>query len=328
MTAHNKTKAKKPGAKRVQKSNGHKLTNQSTEGVAIMSTDTRKSVADFITETIIEKLEAGCVPWRKPWNGSANFPRNLISKKAYRGINAFILGSGFASPWFATFRQIQEKGGIIKKGAKSIPVVFWSIKEVEDWETGSEKKIPLLRYYRVFNASDVDCIDIPTIEETTREFTAIEEAQRIVNSMPQRPDIKTGEARAYYSPTLDYVNMPRNELFHSDEEYYSTIFHELTHSTGHGSRLNRTSVTKSAYYGSGDYSKEELVAEMGASFLNAEAGIMTATIDNSAAYIKGWIAALKSKDNRGLVIQAAAAAQKAADFILNRGTSDTNLEQV
>lgn len=159
-------------------------------------------------------------------------------------------------------------------------------------------------------------------------FSSIEEAQRIVDGMSQRPDIKTGEARAYYSPSLDYINMPRNELFHSDEEFYSTLFHELTHSTGHASRLNRAPVTKSAYFGSSDYSKEELVAEMGASFLCAEAGIVATTIDNSAAYIKGWIAALKSKDNRGLVIQAAAAAQKAADFILNRNTAATDTKIV
>lgn len=284
-----------------------------------MKTDTKKTVTDFITEAIIEKLEAGCIPWRKPWNGSANCPKNLITKKPYRGINVFILSCyQYSSPYFLTFRQAQDKGGVIKKGAKSIPVVFWSVKEIADRETGDDKNIPILRYYRVFNIEDVEGIEAPAIEEITREFSPIEEAQRIVDGMPQRPDIKTGEARAYYSPSLDYINMPRNELFHTDEEYYSTFFHELTHSTGHASRLNRATVTKSSYFGSSEYSREELIAEMGASFLSAEAGIVQATIDNSASYIKGWISALKSKDNRGLVIQAAAAAQKAADFILNR----------
>jgi antirestriction protein ArdC len=311
MTAHNKTKAEKPGAERVQKSNGHKVTNNQP--------DAKKSVADFVTDAIIEKLEAGCIPWRKPWNGSANAPRNLITKKPYRGINAFILGcSSFDSPWFATFKQIQEKGGNVKKGTKSIPVVFWSIKEVEDRETGDDKNIPILRYYRVFSLDDVEGIAAPAMEEITREFNPIEEAELIVANMPQRPEIKTGQAKAYYSPALDYVNMPKSELFHSDEEYYSTLFHELSHSTGHSSRLNRSTVTKSAHFGSGEYSKEELIAEMGASFLNAEAGIVSATLDNSAAYIQGWISVLKSKDSRGLVIQAAAAAQKAADFILKR----------
>lgn len=315
MTAHNKTKTEKPGAERVQKSNGHKLTNKQP--------DTKKSVADFVTEAIIEKLEAGCIPWRKPWNGSANAPRNLITKKPYRGINAFILGCcSYASPWFATFKQIQEKGGHVKKGAKSIPVVFWSIKEVEDRETGDDKSIPILKYYRVFSLVDVEGIETPAMDEITREFNPIEEAELIIASMPQRPDVKTGQAKAYYSPSLDYVNMPKSELFHSDEEYYSTLFHELTHSTGHSSRLNRLTVTKSAHFGSGEYSKEELIAEMGASFLNAEVGIDAATLDNSAAYIQGWISALKSKDNRGLVIQAAAAAQKAADFILRRNVCE------
>jgi len=135
--------------------------------------------------------------------------------------------------------------------------------------------------------------------------------------MPLCPEIKHGQAKAFYSPSLDYINMPPVALFHSDEEYYSTLFHEMTHSTGHSDRLNRSTVTKTAHFGSSDYSKEELIAEMGSAFLSAEAGIINTTIDNSAAYIKGWISALKSADNRGLVIQAASAAQKAADYVLN-----------
>lgn len=279
--------------------------------------DTKSSVTDLITEMIIKKLESGTIPWRKPWNGSEAAPKNLITGKPYRGINAFILGCS-GSSWFATFNQIQEKNGSVKKGAKSIPVVFWSIKQVADRDTGDDKNIPILRYYRVFAIEDINGIDAPATESTIREFSPIEAAECVISNMPLLPEIKHGQARAYYSPSLDYINMPRRELFHSDEEYYSTLFHELGHATGHNSRLNRSSVTKSSYFGSSEYSKEELIAECCSTFIASETNIVAATLDNSAAYIKGWLAALKSRDNRGMIIHAAAAGQRAADFILNR----------
>jgi antirestriction protein ArdC len=283
------------------------------------------SVSDLITQIIIEKLEAGCVPWHRPWNSSADLPRNIVSGKAYRGINAFLLGCT-GSTWFATYKQIQERGGHVNVGAKSIPVVFWTLKSVDDRDTGNEKSIPILRYYRVFSLDDVSGVPIPAPTATIRPFSPIKAAERIVEDMPLRPEIKTGQPRAYYSPSLDYINMPRHELFLSDEAWYSTLFHELGHATGHENRLNRSTVTKSSYFGGSDYSKEELVAECCAAFLSAEAGISNAVIDNSAAYIDGWLKALKSKDNRGLVVQAAAAGQKAADFILNRRAPECCVE--
>jgi len=278
----------------------------------------KRSVAEIITEQIINRLEEGNIPWRKPWNGEANAPRNLVTGKPYRGINAFLLAcTGFSSPYFLTFKQVQEKGGLVKEGARSFPVVFWSTVTTEDRETGDEKNIPFLRYYRVFSIEQTT-LPVPELPQVEREFNAIEEAERIVDEMPMRPEIRTGEAKAYYVPLFDYINMPRKALFHSDAEYYSALFHELGHSTGHSSRLARKGVMESGYFGSHDYSKEELVAEMTAAFLCGECGIDSKTIDNSAAYIRGWIKALKSKDNKNLVITAAGAAQKAYDFILNR----------
>lgn len=281
-----------------------------------MTTENKRSVADVITDIIIEKLEAGVVPWRKPWNAGAA-PRNIVTGKPYRGINTFLLGCTDSS-WFATYNQITEKGGTVKSGAKSLPVVFWNMKQKLDRDTGYEMTIPILRYYRVFSLEDVHGIAAPEPPEATRQFTPIEAAERVIDAMPQRPEIKTGQARAYYSPSLDYINMPRRELFLSDEEWYSTLFHEMGHATGHDSRLNRSTVTKSSYFGSSEYSKEELVAECCAAFLAAETGIVSVVIDNSAAYINGWLKALKSKDNKGMVIHAAAAGQRAADFIMNR----------
>lgn len=278
----------------------------------------KKTVADIITEQIITRLEEGNIPWRKPWNGEANAPRNLITGKPYRGINAFLLAcTGFSSPYYLTFKQVQDKGGQVKEGARSFPVVFWSSVNVEDRETGDERCIPFMRYYRVFSVEQTT-LPIPELPTVERDFCPIEEAEKIVAAMPMRPDIRTGEAKAFYSPMLDYINMPRKCLFHGDAEYYSTLFHELGHSTGHASRLARKGVTEANYFGSHEYSKEELVAEMTAAFLCGECGIVNQTINNSAAYIQGWIRALKSKDNKNLVITAASAAQKAYDFILNR----------
>ena len=278
--------------------------------------DTKKSVSDIITDLIIEKLEAGCVPWRKPWNSTGG-AKNLITNKAYRGVNQFILNCYGTSQYYATFKQVQDKKGTIKKGAKSIPICFYSIKEVEDRNTGADTTIPILRFYRVFSFDDILGIEAPAIEEVTREFNPIEEAERIVKNMPFLPEIKAGGSKAFYSPSLDYIGMPESKLFHTDAEYYSTLNHELIHATGHSSRLNRSSVVKTAHYGSSEYSREELIAECGASMLNAHAGIVNSVIDNSAAYIQGWLKVLKSKDNKGLIITAASAGQKACDYILN-----------
>jgi len=282
------------------------------------TTTTKKSAAEIITDAIISKLESGVVPWRKPWNGSVNAPKNLVSGKAYRGINAFLLScTGFASPYFLTFKQVQDKKGLVNKGAISFPVVFWSNVTVEDRESGDEKNIPFMRYYRVFNVEQTN-LPIPPIMENPLEFNPIEEAEKIVAAMPSCPEIRYGQAKAFYSPSLDYVNMPKHELFESPEGFYSTLFHEISHSTGHASRVGRKGVTESNYFGSHEYSKEELIAEMSAAFLCGEIGIIPATLDNSAAYIKSWLRALKSKDNKNMVITAASAAQKAVDFILDR----------
>ena len=278
---------------------------------------TKKSVSDFITDLIISKLESGVIPWVKPWTGG-DAPKNLISGKTYRGINTFLLANtGHTSPYFLTFKQVQDKGGMVKAGSVGYPVVFWSMVKAEEAETGDEKNIPFLRYYRVFNVTDTT-LPVPEHAEVIREFSPVEAAERIVEAMPLRPEIKHGLAKAYYSPTLDYINLPQKNLFKGDAEYYSTLFHELAHSTGHANRIGRKGVTESSYFGSHEYSREELIAEMGAAFLCAEAGIENQTIDNSAAYIESWLRALKNKDNKNLVITAASAAQKAFDFILDR----------
>ncbi len=288
-----------------------------------------KKIYDLITVRIITLLEQGVIPWRKPWDAASGAPRNLVSGKAYRGINAMLLASpGFGSPWFATFHQVKALGGAVKKGVHGFPVVFWKFLETatepegEDEQTGRHERVPLLRYYTVFNLDQTEGIPtekIPALEIC--HFDPIDACERIVAEMPQRPEIcHTTEARAYYRPSTDTVTMPLRESFHSAAEYFSTLAHELVHSTGAPSRLARKSLEDWALFGTADYSREELVAEMGAGFLCAHAGIDGATLENSAAYIRSWLRVLK--EDRRAVIVAAGQAQKAADFILGSPAED------
>jgi antirestriction protein ArdC len=277
-------------------------------------------VYEIITDRIMKKLEEGTVPWRKPWNASAGLPKNLVSRKEYRGINVFLTGSqGYESPYWLTFKQAKALGGCVREGEKGTPIVYCDTfkKEVvgKDGEL-AEKQMSFLRYYTVFNMAQVDGVEAPASSIVERPFNPIKECEKLVADMPHPPELKVGVGgRAFYRSSEDAVYMPRAELFVSDEEYYSTLFHELVHSTGHETRLNRRPSTEHRSFGDEAYSKEELVAEMGASFLSATAGIENATLDNSAAYIQGWLAALR--DDKKMVILAAAAAQKASDYILN-----------
>lgn len=189
-------------------------------------------------------------------------------------------------------------------------------------EETSKGKIPLLRYYSVFNLEQCEGIKAPEPQETINNFNPIDKAEEIIANMPLLPEIKYGGNRAYYSPSLDYVQLPYQHTFDSAEEYYSTEFHELTHVTGHSKRVGRKSILEPSYFGSHEYSKEELVAEMGAAFLCGHCGIEQKTIRNSAAYIQGWLKELKN--DRTLLIHAAAQAQKSTDYIIRQG-GDTNV---
>lgn len=280
---------------------------------------------EIITNRIIERLEEGTVPWHQPW--STEMPKNLVSKREYRGINVFLLGStSYANPYWLTYKQAKRLGGHVRKGERSTPVVFWRWleREQENSDTGEKetKNVPLLRYYNVFNIEQCEGIPEDKIpaQENSREFAPIDTAEKTVQDMPQRPIIRHRGSQAFYRPSADVVNMPPAELFQSSEEYYSTLLHELTHATGHESRLGRLDTDKLAAFGSKGYSQEELVAEMGAAFLCGHCQIENKTIDNSAAYIQGWLR--KLKNDKRLVVFAAAQAQKAADFILGeRGQS-------
>jgi antirestriction protein ArdC len=275
----------------------------------------KKDVYQVVTDQIIKLLESGTIPWRKPWKGVNHVPRNLMSRKAYRGINLFLLNAAsYSSPFWLTFRQAQALGGTIRKGEKSFPVVFWKLLEEE--RDGEKHHIPFLRYHPVFNVAQCDGIHVPIPEGIQQEFHPIKQCEEVVSHMPNAPRIQHGGEHALYSPPLDIVKMPDAPTFESAEAYYTTLFHELVHSTGHGSRLNRKEVTETNRFGSDPYSREELVAEMGAAFLSGHCGIEDKTLNQSASYIQSWLE--KLKDDRRLVVQAAALAQKASDYILER----------
>jgi antirestriction protein ArdC len=276
-------------------------------------------VYKVITDRITQQMEKGIIPWRKPW-ASIGAPKSLVSKKPYRGINAFILGcASYGSPWWLSFKQVKDLGGRVKAGEKGWPVVFWRRFDKDEVdEKGKPKSFMVLRYYTVFNAEQTTGIEgkIPQ-PQVIRESSPIEECEKIVAGMPSRPEIKADGRRAFYNLTDDFVGMPAREQFESDAAYYKTLFHELVHSTGAEKRLGRfkKDVCQSMF-GSESYSQEELVAEMGAAFLTAHAGVeVKADMDNTVAYLQGWLKRLN--DDRKLIVMAAAQAQKASDYILN-----------
>src|SRR5215469_7605989 len=280
------------------------------------------TVPEIVTESVIKQLEKGVAPWRKPWSTSS--PRNLISKKPYRGLNVFLLATqGYGSPYWLTFNQAKQLGAHVRKGEKSTLVSFWKFNEYakENAETGEteSKTSVLLRYYRVFNIEQ--CEGLKALYGDDRKpINPIGECESIANQMPHPPRFQQ-HSQAFYRPSADVVGMPSRGCFESPEAYYSTLFHELTHSTGHKSRLKRFEENSTDHqFGSESYSKEELVAEMGAAMLSGIAGISHVTLSNSASYLQTWISRLKS-DSR-LIISAASHAQKAADYILGKTQSE------
>lgn len=268
----------------------------------------KENIYEIVTNKVIEKLEAGIIPWRKPWiNGGAV---SWKTQKAYRGINAMLLEEGE----YATFNQIKEAGGKVKKGAKSEIVVFWKWIEKEDKESGEKENIPFLKYYRVFEIN-TQCEGLESKRSgESFDHDPIEKCEEIVKGYINSPTYSFEAKGAWYKRGMDHINVPPMKDFPKLEEYYSTFFHEMIHSTGHKSRLNRDGITAIASFGSETYSKEELVAEMGSTMLCGVAGIDNNTIENSAAYLQSWLRALK--DDKTLLVKAGSQAQKASDHIL------------
>ena len=274
-----------------------------------------------ITDRIIAMLEQGTIPWRKPWRTRRLPHQNMLSKRPYSGINYFLLAcSDYHSPYWLTMKQVNDCGGCVRKGEKATRIIFTQMIEAKTSETDSitldaedKNMVPIIKFYNIFNLEQtigVEAEYIPEDPEPNSEFTPLAEAELIVSRYADRPPVVYCGDQAYYSLRDDRIQIPRPEMYPVREEFYSTLFHELIHSTGHPKRLNRESLKDTE---EDAYSKEELVAEMGAAFLCDQARISAKTLENSGAYIQGWLSRLRN--DKSLVIRAAAAAQKAADYV-------------
>ena len=279
------------------------------------------NVYETVTNRIIAALEGGVIPWRKEWAvAAAKLPANYISKRTYRGINVWLLlDDRYTSNHWLTYKQAVAIGANVRKGEKGTPIMFWKFDKRTNEESGKAESWVLARQYTVFNVEQCDGIpaEIPA-GVTVAEFEPLEAAEAIAEGYLRRgPSLAHGGNSAYYMSLTDHVQMPHREVFTSPDAYYSTLFHELAHSTGHQSRLARYEIGEKASFGSESYSKEELTAEITAAFLCAEAGISNVTVEtNHAAYLQHWLTALKH--DKTLVVSAAQRAQKAADYILDR----------
>ncbi|MBS1705493.1 MAG: DUF1738 domain-containing protein, partial [Armatimonadetes bacterium] len=236
----------------------------------------------------------------------------------YRGVNTFLLGmQPYTDPRWLTFKQISEKGGKVRRGERSTMVVFWKRWSPPTGEDEKAREIPLLRYFNVFNAEQCEGLSLPSLPAIrTSQNERNGRAEMLVRLMPAPPTIREGGSSAWYLPGSDLVQIPKIEHFSSSDLYYSTLFHELGHATGHESRLNRPGVTSHHRFGSGEYSREELVAELTAAYCGASVGLDDSLVQDSASYIDGWLTVL-GDDPKAMVV-AAAQAQRAADCIAGK----------
>lgn len=305
---------------------------------------TRVDVYEQINQVVIEGLEKQGLNWFKPWKDSSGnivTPMNHVTERNYSGSNVFLLSS-FASQFncneWLTFKQITFLKKKLKKGSKSVPVYYMNI-SFKNKDTGkfyateqallddgfdrNHKDILslfTLKEHRVFNVNQVEDLEPKRVQPTEGsedglEFTPNERAEAVIKGFKSIPQITYVENSAYYSPLLDKVNMPQQTKFVDSDSYYKTLFHELIHSTGHKSRLNRASLNEIAHWGDKVYAKEELVAEIGAMYLTAYCNLNPKDgDDNSSAYLQGWIR--KLKDSKKMAFEAMQGATKAVDFIL------------
>lgn len=280
------------------------------------------TVYQEVTDSIIQQLEQGATPWIKPWRVDATADKNFISQKPYQGINRLILGlsgmvNGFNAPVWASFKQWQSLGCNVRKGEKGTKIVFYSPVTKENKATGETESYNCLKAYYVFNASQVDGVTITAPNADDKPFNAIEAAEHRIKATGAV--ITHGGDSAFYAPSVDKINVPNKSAFDNESSYYATVFHELTHWTGHESRCNRNLKGK---FGNPLYAFEELVAEMGAAFLCQDYRIQGEL--RHAGYIQSWLKVLK-EDSKA-IFKAAALAQKAADHI--NGLSAVNAEIV
>lgn len=294
---------------------------------------TKPDLYQTVTDRIIAALEAGTKPWVRPWDqGACGGSQLRHNGAAYRGINQLLLtltsgACGYRSAYWLTFKQALELGGNVRKGEKSTEIVFYKKLTVEDRDApeGTErtKQIPMLRSFRVFNADQ--CDGLPEKFTAAPVVIVADKARDERNEAALRSCgavIREGGAAAFYSPGPDFVQMPPFETFATTGGYLATLAHELNHWTGHGSRLDRKLLNA---FGSKDYAREELIAEIGSAFTCARLGIVGEHIDNHAAYLASWLRCLK--EDKRAIFKAAASAQEAADLVLAKAGLGEGLEE-
>ncbi|MCR4887116.1 MAG: ssDNA-binding domain-containing protein [Clostridiales bacterium] len=274
---------------------------------------TKMDLYQTITDRMIAEMEAGVIPWRKPWMASGRAVSH-VTGKAYSLLNQMLLGR--PGEWL-TFKQVQQEGGYIRKGEKAQMVVFWKWLDSKDEQTGEIRQVPFLRYYSVFHLDQCEGIAAKHSAMVEHPAEADATAEAIIADYVSREGVgleyQEGDA-AYYQPSLDRIVLPKLSQFTETAEFYSTAFHEMVHSTGHMKRLARLDAT--AHFGSEVYSKEELVAEIGSAALVHHVGLETeGSFRNSAAYIQNWLLVLKN--DKRFIVSAAGKAEKAVAFILN-----------
>lgn len=279
-----------------------------------------KSVYEMVTERIIEQLKKGIIPWEKSWTGIRDGAYNRVSKKSYSLLNQMLLRH---KGEYATFKQWQDLGGKVRKGEKSEIIVFWKIQPIEEeMEDGTKeiRQIPLLRYFNVFHISQVEGVE-PLSKDALNDIEPIDNAENILKDYWTRENITIEHKacdEAYYSPMNDLIHLPLFEQFKSANEYYSTAFHESVHSTMKENRCNRMENRKGKLvaFGSDEYSKEELVAEIGSANLMSILGIETdKSFRNNSAYIQNWLSVLQNDVK--FIVSASSKAEKAVNYILN-----------
>lgn len=283
-----------------------------------------RDIYSEVTNVIIAKLEAGTIPWKRGWNAGQGIPMNAISNRPYSGINVLLFwmseAKGYKSPRYLTFKQAKECGGTVRKGEHGTTVVYYKTLTVKDRkDPDTEKQIPMLKHYTVFNVDQCDNLpdrvrigpEVGQANPDNREAAADEFIGATF------ADFREGAGRPCYVPSQDFITVPSWQDFHSCPDYYHATFHELVHWTGHKTRLDRDLRGR---FGDEAYAAEELIAELGAAFLCAEFGFDNSTVDNHAAYVENWLKVLKS-DKRA-IFTAASKASKAVDYMRGLALAD------
>lgn len=285
------------------------------------------NIYEEVTNKIVAALEQGITPWKRPWKTSSEAMRNVVSDKAYRGINVMLLNiasavGSYSDPRWLTYKQAAGMGGNVKKGEKGTHIVYWNFIKKEDANdpTAKPKLIPFLRYYTVFNVQQCENLNIPGLAPDVPDFT-IGGVNELAEKILALATVRHGGDRACFSINSDIVVLPHRSLFETPDQYYAVAMHEMGHWTGHSSRLNRDF---SGRFGSQAYAFEELVAEMSSAFTDSCIGV---DFDNMQhpEYIASWITALKN-DTKA-IFTAASKAQAATDYLLEKAGIQMNAEE-